>query len=632
MRTADDPTDIVVITGMSGAGRSTAAKSLEDLGWFVVDNLPPGLLPTMVDLAARSNGAVSRMAAVVDVRSRAFSTDLKSAISDLGARGATARVVYLEAAEDTLVRRFDSERRPHPLQGTGRVTDGIAAERELLRGARGDSDLVLDTTRLNVHELRARMRDFFGGGTASGLRLSIVSFGYKYGLPVDADLVADCRFLPNPHWIPELAPMTGQDAPVREYVLAQPGATQFLDHYAELLRVVLPGYEREGKRFVTLAVGCTGGKHRSVAIAGELAARVAALPAAEGERMCRWCTGISVGSEQLETGPRAVALGGGHGLAVSLSALRQVTGELTAIVTVADDGGSSGRLRRDYGVLPPGDLRMALAALCRDDEWGTTWSKVVQHRFGGDRELAGHAVGNLLIVALWDLLGDTVAGLEWVGRLLGTGGRVLPMAAVPLDIVAEVVGADPDRPDEISTVRGQAECASTPGQVRSITLLPPDPPAVPEAVRAVLDAEWVVFGPGSWFTSVLPHLLVPELAAALHVTTARRLVVLNLAPQPGETEGFSPHKHLEVLAGHAPALTVDVVLADTTAAGTGNLADLEKAAATLGARLVMADVAAADGTPRHDPRLLAGMYAQIFRGVPGHPGAGPSWGSEAAWQ
>jgi len=240
MRTADDPADIVIITGLSGAGRTSAAKSLEDLGWFVVDNLPPGLLPTMVDLAARSNGAV-----------------------------------YLEAAEDTLVRRFDSERRPHPLQGTGRVTDGIAAERELLREARGEADLVLDTTRLNVHELRARMRDFFGGGTASGLRLSIVSFGYKYGLPVDADLVADCRFLPNPHWIPELASMTGQDAPVRDYVLSQPGGAAFLDQYTELLRVVLPGYEREGKRFVTLAVGCTGGKHRSVAIAAELAARVA---------------------------------------------------------------------------------------------------------------------------------------------------------------------------------------------------------------------------------------------------------------------------------------------------------------------------------------------------------------------
>jgi uncharacterized cofD-like protein len=331
------------------------------------------------------------------------------------------------------------------------------------------------------------------------------------------------------------------------------------------------------------------------------------------------------------TGVRTVALGGGHGLAASLGALRRVTGELTAIVTVADDGGSSGRLRTDYGVLPPGDLRMALAALCGDDEWGTTWSKVVQHRFGrpaGDPGttgapegsvaaegggLAGHAVGNLLIVALWDLLGDTVAGLDWVGRLLGTGGRVLPMAAVPLDIVAEVVGADPARPDEVTTVRGQAQCATTPGQVQSITLLPADPPAVPEAVQAVLDADWVVFGPGSWFTSVLPHLLVPELAHALHATTARRLVVLNLVPQPGETEGFSPHKHLEVLAAHAPTLTVDVVLADAKAAGAGNLADLEMAASMLGARLVMADVAAADGTARHDPERLAGVYAKIFQ-------------------
>jgi uncharacterized cofD-like protein len=317
------------------------------------------------------------------------------------------------------------------------------------------------------------------------------------------------------------------------------------------------------------------------------------------------------------TGVRAVALGGGHGLAASLGALRRVTDDLTAIVTVADDGGSSGRLRRDYGVLPPGDLRMALAALCRDDEWGNTWSKVVQHRFTSSAEdsagLAGHAVGNLLIVALWDLLGDTVAGLDWVGRLLGTGGRVLPMAAVPLDIVAEVVGADPVRPDEVTVVRGQEACATTPGQVRSITLLPSDPPAVPEAVRAVLDADWVILGPGSWFTSVLPHLLVPELAAALHVTTARRLVVLNLVPQPGETEGFSPHKHLEVLAGHAPALTVDVVLADAKAAGTGNVADLERAANMLGAELMMADVAAADGTPRHEPKLLAGAYAHIFR-------------------
>jgi uncharacterized cofD-like protein len=311
--------------------------------------------------------------------------------------------------------------------------------------------------------------------------------------------------------------------------------------------------------------------------------------------------------------PNVAALGGGHGLHASLSALRQVTDALTAVVTVADDGGSSGRLRRQFGVLPPGDLRMALAALCGDDEWGTTWSRVVQHRFGGAGELSGHTVGNLLIVALWDLLGDTIQGLDWVGMLLGAKGRVLPMASVPLDIAAEVEGADPGRPDEITVVRGQAACAVTPGRVRSISLVPTDPPACAEAVMAVTEADWVVFGPGSWFTSVLPHLLVPGLANALVTTRARRLVALNLAPQPGETAGFSPHTHLEVLAVHAPALRIDVVLADRGAARPG-ITELEKAAEVLGARLVLADVAAADGSPRHDPRRLAAAYAEIFEG------------------
>jgi UPF0042 nucleotide-binding protein len=265
---------IVIITGMSGAGRSTAAKSLEDLGWFVVDNLPPALLPTMLDLASRAN--VTGVAAVVDVRSRAFSTDLKSAISELGVRGVTPQVVFLEASDDTLVRRFDSVRRPHPLQGAGRVVDGIAAERELLRDVRGDADIVLDTSALNVHELVASMHRYFGAGSHAGtLRLSVVSFGYKYGLPVDADLVADCRFLPNPHWIPELRPLTGQDTAVRDYVLTQPAAEEFLRAYVEVLNVSLVGFAREGKRFVTLAIGCTGGKHRSVAMAEQIASRLA---------------------------------------------------------------------------------------------------------------------------------------------------------------------------------------------------------------------------------------------------------------------------------------------------------------------------------------------------------------------
>jgi uncharacterized cofD-like protein len=308
-----------------------------------------------------------------------------------------------------------------------------------------------------------------------------------------------------------------------------------------------------------------------------------------------------------------VALGGGHGLYASLSALRRVTRDLTAIVTVADDGGSSGRLRREYGVLPPGDLRMALAALCGDDSWGTTWSRVVQHRFSGSGELGGHAVGNLLIVALWELLGDTVTGLDWVGRLLGAYGRVLPMASVPLELVAEVEGIDPEFPQQVSTIRGQVACATTTGRVRSMSLIPADPPACAEALQAVAEADWVVLGPGSWFTSVLPHLLVPDLASALVATPARRLVTLNLAPQPGETEGFSPRAHLEVLARHAPDLAIDVVLADR-AATSDTVGELKEAADVLGARLVLTDLAKAGRADRHDPLRLAGAFARIFEG------------------
>jgi RNase adapter protein RapZ len=266
--------EIVIITGMSGAGRSTAAKSLEDLDWFVADNLPPDLLPTMLDLARRAQSAVPKLAAVVDVRSRAFSTDLKSVIGDLDTGGSRPFVVFLEASDETLVRRFESVRRPHPLQEGGRLCDGIAAERELLAGVRGEADLVLDTSELNVHELRARMRAAFGFAEGTGLRLNIVSFGFKYGLPVDADLVADCRFLPNPHWLPALAPLTGEDREVSEYVMSQPGAAEFLDAYVRAVRVTLEGYQREGKHFVMLAVGCTGGKHRSVVIAQQIAARL----------------------------------------------------------------------------------------------------------------------------------------------------------------------------------------------------------------------------------------------------------------------------------------------------------------------------------------------------------------------
>ncbi|HTE74703.1 MAG TPA: RNase adapter RapZ [Actinomycetes bacterium] len=267
--------ELAIITGMSGAGRSTTANVLEDLGWFVVDNLPPALLPTLAELGGRARGDVARIAAVVDVRSGSFFADLTEALGQLAVRGSDPRIVFLEASDEALVRRHEAVRRPHPLQGEGMLSDGISRERAMLRDLRADADIVLDTTNLNVHELAAKVVQSFEQ-VSPGLHVTIMTFGYKYGLPVDADLVLDCRFLPNPHWVPELRPLTGQDPAVRDYVLAQPGARPVLDSYEQVLALVGEGYLREGKRYATVAIGCTGGKHRSVAMAEELVARLAA--------------------------------------------------------------------------------------------------------------------------------------------------------------------------------------------------------------------------------------------------------------------------------------------------------------------------------------------------------------------
>jgi RNase adapter protein RapZ len=273
--------EAVIITGLSGAGRSAAAKCFEDLDYFVVDNLPPELIGTLVDLGSRTQGAVTRLAVVMDVRSRGFSKDLRSVIRELADRQMRPRVLFLEARDDVLVRRFENVRREHPLQGTGRLVDGIAAERELLAPLRDVADLVIDTTNRSVHELRNAIESAFAGGEGDQLgqpplRATVVSFGFKYGLPVDADLVVDVRFLPNPHWIPELRELTGLTQEVKDYVLSQDDAVAFLDQYAAILKIIGAGYRRESKRYLTLAVGCTGGKHRSVAMAQELADRLEA--------------------------------------------------------------------------------------------------------------------------------------------------------------------------------------------------------------------------------------------------------------------------------------------------------------------------------------------------------------------
>jgi len=269
--------EVLIVTGMSGAGRSTVGNALEDLGWYVVDNLPPQMLRPLVELAGRAGSNLPKIAAIVDVRGGKLFADLQEIIDSLR-DGTSVRVIFLEATDAALVRRFEQVRRPHPLQGDGTLLDGISAERNLVLELRESSDLIIDTSDLNIHQLATTIAETFADDDTPGVQVTVLSFGFKYGLPADADLVADMRFLPNPFWNPDLRAFNGKDELVSEYVLAQAGATEFIDAYTKALEPVLAGYQRENKRHVTLAVGCTGGKHRSVAVAEQFAKRLKSLP------------------------------------------------------------------------------------------------------------------------------------------------------------------------------------------------------------------------------------------------------------------------------------------------------------------------------------------------------------------
>lgn len=272
-----DDIEVALVTGLSGAGLGTAAKVLEDLGWYVADNMPPELITRMIEIGRNSDPGIERLALVVDVRSRLFNGDVGTLLADLAGDGVRPRVLFLDASDDVLIRRFESVRRSHPLQNyglDGTLTEGIADERERLAAVKESADVVIDTSALSVHGLRDRVAAAFGNEQVAAVAVTVESFGFKYGIPLDADVLCDMRFLPNPHWVPELRPLTGKDAGVRDYVLGQPGAQEYLDLYHRLLTMTLGGYRREGKRYMTVAVGCTGGKHRSVAMTEALADRL----------------------------------------------------------------------------------------------------------------------------------------------------------------------------------------------------------------------------------------------------------------------------------------------------------------------------------------------------------------------
>lgn len=311
------------------------------------------------------------------------------------------------------------------------------------------------------------------------------------------------------------------------------------------------------------------------------------------------------------TSMQVVAFGGGHGLDANLRALRRVADGVTAVVTVADNGGSSGRIRTETPVLPPGDLRMALAALSEDSDWGAFWAETIQHRFVTDGPLHGHAVGNLLMLALWQMMGDPIAGLDQLGHLLGARGRVLPMALEPLDIEADVTGRDGQQ----RLIRGQAEVAVAEGHVDAVRLIPPDPVATPEALEAIRAADWLVLGPGSWYTSVLPHLLVPEIAEAIRTSRAQRCITMNLLAGHDETEGMSPRDLLDVLLEAAGETRFDAMIADPT--HLDGLDALVDRAEQVGMHVLLRQVSVSSGTHVHDPVRLAAAYRDIFDQVYG---------------
>jgi uncharacterized cofD-like protein len=307
---------------------------------------------------------------------------------------------------------------------------------------------------------------------------------------------------------------------------------------------------------------------------------------------------------------RVVALGGGHGLAATLTSLRQFTSDITAIVTVADNGGSSGRLREEFSIMPPGDLRMALAALCGDDEWGRSWAEIMQYRFTSEGELNGHPIGNLLLAALWDRDGDTVAGLDRVASLLKVIGRVLPMADQPLDIEATF-----EDKAGVKIVRGQAEVATANGRFKSIRIIPENPGARKESLDAIAEAEWITMGPGSWFSSVIPHLLVPAQRDAIVASRAKKILLLNLDTSDqsaGEYAGYSPLEHLAILHEYAPALKFDLVVVDSSTSGQ---AELKSHLSTLGSEFLSVDLRSSASPLHHDVKKLASLFTHIDREI-----------------
>lgn len=552
---AEQKKQLLIVTGMSGAGKTVAIKALEDMGYFVVDNLPPELLGSFWELINNSSD-FSKAAVVVDLRVKSFYKDLVDEIKSLeDSQNVQSTVLFLDASDDVLVSRYKETRRLPPLAHTGRLLDGIQEERNILSRTKNISNIIIDTSHLSTKELKTKLVDKFGDNRTRTFSIEVMSFGFKYGIPIDADIVMDVRFLPNPFYIPQLKPFTGLDRRVFDYVMSKKETKEFYAKFLDMLETAIPGYIAEGKEKLTIAIGCTGGQHRSVSIARQLAVDLAKniLLIFLTERLVVILDNkgaeMAYGENKIVRvirgrRPKIVVIGGGTGLPVILNALKEQNADITAIVTVADDGGSSGAIRDYINVVPPGDIRNVLVSL---SDLPQEEKDIFQYRFNSsDSFFAGHAIGNLIIAALDEMQGNIFDAVQSLSRMMRIDGRIFPASNEPLTLNAEFVDG--------TTESGETEITSKDKRIKRVWVTDTDSDEEPKAVlpvlAAIMQADAVVLGPGSLFTSILPNLMISNLGDAVRQTKAEVIYICNIMTQQGETDHFTAAEHVQVINDH----------------------------------------------------------------------------------
>lgn len=614
--------ELLIVTGTSGGGKSMALHHLEDLGYFCTDNIIPALLTSFVDLLSTQ---FSRVALVVDLRGGSFFDQLSGCLHTLKEKGFHSRILFLEASDEVLVARFSETRRRHPLarEDMG-LLEAIQKEKERLSDIREQADILINTSQMKASELRSTISERLMGQTQtpSGLVISVLSFGYRYGIPMDADLTFDVRFLPNPYYNRDLRAHTGLDRPVRDYVLNKTVTQEFIQKFFDFITYLIPHYRQEGKSNLTVGVGCTGGRHRSVAIARELVRvlREKNYYVIEKHRDI-FKDEARYHPELKRKTPRdlkIVALGGGTGLSTLLRGLKHHYEDITAIVTVSDDGGSSGRLRKDLGVLPPGDIRNCLTALADEEQLLT---ELFNYRFKGDGgDLSGHSFGNLFLTVMAELMGDFNRGIQEASSVLAVRGTVVP---VSLDqVILEAVM------DDGVVIQGESAITEYGGTIRSLHIMTEkgdDPEPFAEALSHLEHAEAIILAPGSLYTSIIPHMLFPEVVQTIMSNSCPKLYVGNIMSQAGETTHLNAMAHIQKIYQHAgqggwlshvllnKAKPSARLIRAYAAKGSKMLSNQPSHFKSFKGQVILADLLSESDVVRHEPTKLARCIFELLQ-------------------